>query len=156
MARSEQRTIILIAVIIAIFVAWFGLTWIAGHFANGQTTTEPQATTAEPAVAVDPSTVIATTGIIGAGTAIVNSVLNQRKQNKNVRGTDLDVYKYIKLNNTVWATLANNKDKTPDQVLNMPVDDDPKALDKSTFREALAKEEREWTDFIDQEYLYKK
>ena len=112
-----------------------------------QEQTQPTPVTVIPTV--DPSSVLATTGIIGAGTAIINSVLNNRKQNKNVKGTDVDFATSVILLSKIFQ-VAYEIDPTWRKTLDTRATSN--VLDKQTLGEAFMHEANGWASFIQEQY----
>ena len=92
---------------------------------------------------------------LGIGGLAVKQNVNHNKNKAEVKGTDLDFYQYMKMNNMVWARLSRYPDKKVGEVLDMPLNEHPDALDKSSIRLAMGKYETDWDDYVKANYTVK-
>jgi hypothetical protein len=108
-----------------------------------------QTETEIPVIADPGAAAVGTIGLVGAGTALLTSIYNDRKQKKNVKGTDVDFATALviisKIFQVAYETDPNWK-KTLDTKATSNV------LVHTTLGQAFAAEADGWANFIQEQY----
>ena len=111
---------------------------------------EATETTTDLPIVADPTTAaVSAIGLAGAGTALLTSVYNDRKQKKNVKGTDVDFAKALIILSKIFQ-VAYELDPKWKEVLDTRSTSN--SLDKTTLGEAFTTEANGWADFIQEVY----
>jgi len=137
----QQDTLRLILIVSSTAILW---TWIGIEAAFGQQTTTA-VTTQEPQPAIGGGE-IATVGIgTAAGLiAIVQGLLNQRKNTKRDRTTDVDAGRFIILISKFYQAKYLYPHMTDKEILDLPISNNP--MSKLTLGNAITSEAELWAN----------
>jgi hypothetical protein len=117
-------------------------------FAQEDTNTTTE-TTADPPIADPTTAAVSAIGLAGAGTALLTSVLNDRKQKKSVKATDVDFAKALIILSKIFQVLYELDPKWKQALDTRSTNN---KLDKTTLGEAFTTEVNGWADFIQETY----
>jgi hypothetical protein len=145
---KSKINLIILSIIVVICSGFLIHETFAQNIATEATNSSTPETT-DPPIADPTTAAVSAIGLAGAGTALITSIVNDRKQKKNVKGTDVDFAKALIILSKIFQVLYELDPKWKEA---LDTRANSNKLDKTTLGEAFTTEVDGWAAFIQETY----